>query len=213
MTDAKTLAEEATKPEVFNFAEAVLDRNYPEIEVPVYLDEKKVQSLVELLRERMELEIRAAKSAKPPVEVANRMSEIQTDIESLTEDLKASEYIVKIKGIAPEDHQKLDELANEKFPPVFEESTNPITGAPTKTEVENEERDNYFVATMRQAHLVSVTAPNGAVDDDFQGEENIAKVQKTFARLPYIARFKIDEAIKEATISVDFYREIANEVF
>ncbi len=41
--EAKEAAVEATQPAVFNFAEAILDRSYPEFEVPIYLDEKKVQ--------------------------------------------------------------------------------------------------------------------------------------------------------------------------
>lgn len=213
MTDAIELATEATKPETFNFAEAILDRNYPEIKVPVYLDEKRVQVLVDLMRERGPLEEKAARSNKPPVEVAKRLGEIEELVNTITEELKASEYTVEIKGIAPEDHEDLILKARESFPVEYIEKPNPITGATVKTEVENEQRDDYLAALIRQAHLVSVTAPNGAVDADFKGDENIAKVKKTFARLPWIARYKIDEAIKEATIAVDFYREIADEVF
>lgn len=213
MTDTVSAVTEATKAETFNFAEAVLDRDYPEITVPVYLNEKKVRELVELMREREPLEIKAAKSQTPPVEIAKRLGQIETRVEEITEELKKEEYLVSLRGIAPEDHNDLIAKANEKFPIDYTEAPNPITGATVKTEVENEDRDDYLVSLVRQAHLVSVTAPNGAVDSDFKGEENVAKVQKTFARLPFIARYKIDEAIREATIQVDFYREIVDEVF
>jgi len=215
MTDAATKTVEALTPETFDFAQAVLDRDYPEIQVPVYLNEKKVQQLIDLLRERQELEIRASKTGgtKAPVDLAKRLGEIEKEHEKLTKELKAEEYIVSLKGIAPEDHDALHEAAKEIFPEEYTESTNPITGATIKTVIDSDERDEYLVATIRQAHLVSVTAPNGAVDADFKGEANIAKVKRTFARLPYIARFKIDEAIKEANIAVDFYRELADEVF
>jgi hypothetical protein len=87
---------------------------------------------------------------------------------------------------------------------------NPITGQPIKTPIDNEDRDELITMLYRQAHLVSITSPKGEVDEDFV---DIEKVRVMFARLPFVARAKVDQAIQKATIAVDFYRELTDEVF
>ena len=210
MTNVKEITIAQTTPEKFDFAAAVLDRSYPEIEVPVYLDEKSAKQLVDVQKERDELMNRIARSKDPLPAWAEQLAALDEKHEELVESLKAQEYKVFIRGIAPEESIKLEEQSYEKFPREFEETLNPITGAKVRTELENENRDAEFVTLLRQAHLVSVTSPTGAVDDDFS---NVEKVRSLFARLPLLARIKIDSAINESTVAVDFYRELVDEVF
>lgn len=210
MTDPKAAAEAALTPTTFNFAEAVLDRSYPEFSVPVYLNELAVQKMVTTSEARFELETRIARSNNPGVDLAVKLEELQGNYEQAVDALKADEYTVVVRGISPEASIKLDDLSYEAFPKEFEESTSPITGQVTKNEIPSDDRDEEFVLLLRQAHLVSVTAPNGAVDTDWSDKE---KVRAMFARLPLMARAKIDEAIQGCTIAVDFYRQLADEVF
>lgn len=207
---AHDLAVAATQPETFDFAAAVLDRSYPEVTVPVYLDERSIQKMLEVDRERKALELRIARSSAPQVEHANKLEELDNKFTELVDTLKGQEYVVHIKGIAPERTVELEEETYEKYPREFEEIAHPITGAMVKTEKDIPERNEYWALRIRSEHIVSVTAPNGAVDSDFS---DIEKMRATWARLPLVARNKIDEAINEATIAVDFYRELVDEVF
>lgn len=207
---AKAAAEAATTPTTFNFAEAVLDRSYPSITVPVYLNEKSIQRWISAVREQNALELRIANSKEPSVEQAKALEKSDTEISRLAEELRGERYIVTIRGISPEKQQQLEAKSLEEFPREFEDSVHPISGAVVKTEKSSEKRDEYFATLLRQAHLVSVTAPNGAMDTDFA---DLEKVRVTWANLPLLARAKVDEAINESTITVDFYREIADEVF
>lgn len=210
MTDPKAAAEAALTPTTFNFAEAVLDRSYPEFDVPVYLDEASVQQLVENNSERLALEERIAHTKNPGVELAKKLEKLQKKYEDAVDTLRDKRYLVKIKGMSPEEQQRLEDSTYEEFPREYEETQSPVTGAVTRTELPNEKREEAFALLLRTGHIVSVTDPSGAVDADWSDKE---KVRAMFARLPYVARVKIDEAITACTIAVDFYRELADEVF
>jgi hypothetical protein len=213
MTDVEKAAEaakKATARETFDFAAAVLDRSYPEFDVPVYLNERSIQRMLEVTKERSDLELRIAKTKNPKIEQAKRLEALDEEYEKVVESLRGERYMVKIKGISPEEQLALEEKAFEAFPREYDTAVNPITNVPVRTEIGNSKRDELFATLLRQAHLVSVTAPDGAVDTNFEDTE---KVRKLFARLPYVARAKVDEAINEATIAVDFYRELVDEVF
>jgi len=212
MTDQKAAIAAVTSPTTFDFAAAVSDRSYPTIEVPIYLNERSIQTMLDIYKERSELELRIAgmKSENVPLEFAQRMNDL-TELYDLTrEELKGEEYVVKITGISPEETEELEQKSYEAFPREFTESVNPVTGGLVKTEVDSPARDKHFATLLRQAHLVSVTAPNGAVDTNFS---DLDKVRAAFARMPMLARAKVDEAINASTILVDFYRELVDEVF
>jgi len=207
---AAALAIAATTPETFDFAAAVLDRSYPEVDVPVYLDERKVQRMLALDKERQELETKISRASNPGVEQAEALDAMTTEYDEIVDSLRGERYLVRIKGISPERTMELEDAAFEQFPKEFEDTTHPMTGAVIRTEVENDKRGELFATLLRQAHIISVTAPNGAVDTNFS---DIEKVKATWARLPLVARAKIDQAINESTIAVDYYRQLVDEVF
>lgn len=210
MTDTRALVEANTKPETFDFAAAVLDRSYPEISVPIYLDEKNIKALIDITEQRNELMTRIANTQNPDVSWAERLAEIDARHDELIASLKAQEYTVNIRGVAPEQQLELEERSYIKHPAEYQESVSPITGVAVRTEIANDDRDAEFATLIRQAHLVSVVSPTGAVDADFS---DIEKVRALFSRLPLLARLKIDTAINEATLTVDYYRELVDEVF
>lgn len=227
---ALAAAQAATTPETFDFAETVLGRSYPEFDVPVYLDEKSIQKLIETERKRSELTQRLGATpieiadptelgedgfplmTKNPaaVKLAEELEYLDLEYDELVQRLKDQRYLVRITGIAPEESIRIQDASYEAYPKEFEESEHPLSGAKIKTEKENDARDTLYAALLRQAHIVSITAPNGAKDNSFT---DIEKVIVTFQRLPLVARAKIDQAINESTIAVDFYDELADEVF
>lgn len=207
---AVAATKDATTPATFDFAAAVQDRSYPLIQVPVYLDERKIQRLLEITKEREDLEIRIAGSKKPSLEQADALVAIDDEYTKVVESLRDQRYTVTIQGIAPETAVEIEAKALEAFPRQYEESTHALTGAAIKTEIPEQKRDELHATLLRQAHIVQVEAPNGAIDADFS---DVEKVKATWARLPFVARAKVDQAINESTISVDFYRELVDEVF
>lgn len=205
------LVEESLTPTSFNFAEAVLDRDYPEIEVPIYLDERSVQKMLVLEAERSDLEVKIAKAGtNAAVEDAERFEAIDKMYNDLVHSLRSKRYVARIKGISPERMMELDALAHESFPKEFEETPHPLSGSMVSTEKESPEREDLFGLLLRREHLVSVTAPDGSVDSDWN---DLEKLKTTWGRLPLVARKKINAAIHESTIAVDYYRELADEVF
>lgn len=210
MTDPKAAAEAALTPTTFNFAEAVLDRSYPEFKVPIYLNEALIQRMVAASDKRLALEKKIAKTANPGIELANKLEALQTEYETAVDELRNEEYLAIVRGISPEEALALEDKAYEEFPAEYEEAVSPITGQVTKSEISSDKRDSEFVLLIRQAHLVSVTAPNGAVDSDWSDKE---KVRAMFARLPVMARAEIDGAINSCTIATEYYRQLADEVF
>lgn len=210
---AEKLVAESTTPDEFNFAAAVLDRAYPEIKVPIYLNEKNVLRLITAIEERDALLERVAKLGDnhPSAEDwADRLQVLDDEFTSAHDALKAEEYIVTIKGVSPEEREKIEKEAHEAFPLEYDESTHPLTGNKIKTEIPNDARDELAATLIRRAHLVSVQSPTGAIDSDFS---TVDKVRIVISGLPLIARVKIDEAIKQSTLAVDYYRELVDEVF
>ena len=208
--NAVALAEAAASQEVFDFAAAVQNRSYPEIVVPIYIDERTVQAMLDAERERNELEVQIANSPNPTVEQADRLTELDEIYSEAVKALREQKYEVRIKGISPEKAVEIEDFVFERFPREYEDETNHLTGVTKKVEIPCDERDAVFTTLLRQAHLVSVTAPNGAIDSDFENEE---KVRLTWARMPFVARTKVDQAIGEVTIAVDYYLNLVDEVF
>lgn len=211
MTTAQQLAETAIERKNFSFAEAVLGRAYPEIQVPIYLDERKAQEFVEVAIQLNALEDRLRGRAEElPLEVASQLSELTSRRDALASELKAEEYVVTIRGISGERSIQIEDAAYEAFPREYEERISPITGAAVKELKPSEKREELITTLLRQAHLKSITAPDGSVDEDFSDVDAVAA---TWSRLPYLAIVKIDEAINKSRVAVDYYEELVDEVF
>jgi hypothetical protein len=176
----------------------------------VYLNELSVQELITAREEQEDLANKVAKKSAPTEALLAQLTDAEAKIDAAVEKLKAEEYIITIQGISPERYVELENDAVEAFAREYEESVHPLTGAKIKTEIENEERDTLLSALVRREHIIKVTAPDGSVDEDFS---DIEKVKSVWNNLPLLARMKIDNAINESTIQVDFYRELVDEVF
>jgi hypothetical protein len=212
--NAQEMAQAAIKRERFSFADAVQDRGYPEVDVPIYLDEAAAHEYVSLQRERAPLEAKmiAASAQKRETEatrVAEELAKIEERIDAIREELVKSQITVKIKGVAPWRMDALQKDAFEKFPQEYTETVSPITGAKTKEEVPCPERELYFANCVRHAHIVSVTAPDGAVDDNFTVED----IAGIWSHLPIVARVKIEDALNDTVVATDYYAELVNPVF
>lgn len=210
MNDPIAAVAAVTGPTTFNFAEAVSDRSYPEIDVPVYLDERAVRELIDARNKINDLETVIAGMANPGVDQAKQLLDLQDMYELQVDALKEQRYVVRLRGIAPEKELEIERASEEAFPIEYTENVSPITGGLIRTPVESDARDEHIAMRIRQAYFVSITNPSGAVDTDFA---DLEKVRTIFRRLPLVARAKVDEAIEACTINVDYYRELVDEVF
>ena len=211
---AQEMAKTAITREKFSFAAAVNDRAYPEIDVPIYLDEAAAREFVTLQKEREVLDAKMIKAdalgqGKVASSAATAVAELEEKIDAVRDLLDRSRVVVRVRGVAPSDTDALRTEAFQAFPVEYDEVVSPITGAVTKTEKPNPERDSYYAALIRHAHIVSVTAPDGAEDSGFSVDELTA----TWSKLPIVARVKIDDAINDTVVSVDFYRDMVSPVF
>lgn len=208
--DVQTAVKAVTERATFDFGAAVSDRNYPEYDVPVYLDETKASELISITMELNELTQMASRMSNIPGELGKRVEALEARHDALVDSMKENKYIIKVKGVSPEVLRDIEEEVFEEFPIEYEENKNPVSGVITKTPIENPDRDLKEIMRIRQVHIVSVTAPDGAVDDDFS---DLDKLSTVVTRLPFMARTKLDEAINACTITVDYYRELVDEVF
>lgn len=211
MTNPAELAQSATQRGTFSFAQAVQDRNYPEVDVPVYLDEKLVQRLVDLNAELAEIDFDSSAMDRVPVEVADKYNAARDARDEVLDALRASKYTVHVKGISPERTEELENQSYEIVPKDIEETINPITGQIVKIERPSEDRDAVFSSLLRLEHIQWIEDPAGNRDDSIVN--NLEALAATWKRLPLVARVKIDEAITDTTIAVDFYRDLVDEVF
>lgn len=211
MSDPKSAVEAVTKQESFSFLSAVLDRGYPEQDVKIYLDEKKAAKLVELAEEIAVYDQRLAGGGKGKAmdDMLEKLTALTARRDELVEELKGEAFTVHIKGISPERMEQLQKDAKAQFPDEVEEAVSPITGATTRTSHPHPEYERYYSMLLRAEHIQGITSPSGAVDY-INDPETCGKV---WANLPLVARAKIDQAINDATLAVDYYRELVDEVF
>lgn len=208
---AKTLAENAAKRETFSFVDAVNDRAYPETDVAVLLNERGAQRIVEIRKELEALDFDIAREKNAAVQdgFSKEKDKLVEELDALVTQLRAETYTVKVRGISTERVEELQKQALEAFPIEYDESTSPITGATVKTEIPNDKRGRYFTTLVRHAHIVSITAPDGAVAEDM----GIEQLGDTWAKLPIAARDRIDQAINDCTLATDYYLDLVDEVF
>jgi len=159
MTDAQAIANDQSKPGVFNLVERLQNRGMPTEDVDVYLDEKLGWDLVRLEEKHVE----ARKDAEAKV--------IEAKIKRVREALQASRYVFTIQGLSNEKYDEVIALSEESFPYEYEETVNPLTGQKIREIVDSEDRDKLFNTLFLAEAVVKVTDPDGAVDDDITPEK------------------------------------------
>lgn len=207
----EALVSAATTEQTFDFAQAVMDRAYPEFDVQILLDEDHAAQYIEKRDQIEPLDIAIAKAADPKRKKAliAEQQKIVAEVDELHGEMRKQMYTVHIKGISTERVEEIQNEALEQFPIEHEESVSPITGATNRVEIPSEKRERYFTTLLRHAHVVSITSPSGARSRALTVDEFGA----SWARMPLAARNQIDRAINKASMTVDYYRDVVDEVF
>lgn len=154
MTDPREIAEEQSKPGKFSLIDRLQNRGLPSEDVDIYLDEKLGWDLIRLEEKH--------NSAKKDSEVR----EIEAKIKRVRRELQDSRYVFRVQGMTSERYDELIEKAYTSHPKEEAEQLNPLTGEKTMVEVPSEERDKLLNHLILEESIVSVTDPDGNVDDN-----------------------------------------------
>lgn len=159
MTDAQTIANEQSKPGVFNLVERLQNRGMPTEDVDVYLDERLGWDLLRL--EEKHNNTKNVAEAKI----------IEGKIKRVKEQLAESRYVFTLQGVTNEGYQAVIDRAAESFPYEYEERVNPLTAEKTKVLIENDERDTLFNTLFLAEVITKVSDPDGDEDADITPEK------------------------------------------
>lgn len=193
----------------FSFIDAVSNRGYPEIEVPIYLDESKAAQLINLNNEIYLADQQSSKSTVKIQSKADKFENLIKERDELVEELRANKYVVTIRGIDSDAYDKIEKASEEAFPIEYIETQSPITGATIKTQVDSLPRTEWMLNHIRHAHIKSIADPSGAVDSGFP----VDAMEVIWAKLPIQAKAHIDEAIEQSQMDVNYYVQLVDEAF
>lgn len=153
MTDPKDIAVEQSKPGNFSLIERLQNRNLPEEDVDVYLDERLGWDLIRLEEKHAD----AKKDAEARA--------LEAKIEKVRKQLQESRYVFTLRGMSSERYDEIIDEVTEQYPFDYEETVNPLTGQRTKVEIPNEDRDQLFNTLFLAETIVKVQDPDGNVDE------------------------------------------------
>ncbi len=153
MTDPKDIAVEQSKPGNFSLIERLQNRNLPEEDVDVYLDERLGWDLIRLEEKHAD----AKKDAEARA--------LEAKIEKVRKQLQESRYVFTLRGMSSERYDEIIDEVTEQYPFDYEENVNPLTGQRTKVEIPNEDRDQLFNTLFLAETIVKVQDPDGNVDE------------------------------------------------
>lgn len=197
VTPEKQAALDASAKGVFSFLDRLEGRNYPKLEVPVYLDEEAALIVMELAAQRAD--------TKDPDEV----NLIDEQMLSYAPRLEASKYILHLEGISTEAYDAVIDEGNEAHPVKYETEINPLTMAKVRTPIEDEDRDHYFRVHLWAKYIRSVEAPDGSIDSNITPEWVAVFCNKA----PIVSLIAVRDAVEKLRMTTDWMDQIQNEDF
>ena len=108
---AQQLVEEAKAPGTFSIIDAITDRAYPKIDVPVYLNEQ-IAYEASLLNDKLkDLQKKSLSDS-----VSAEIEKVEGELAKLTDQLEESRYIFTIQGISEGQRQDALDECHEEYP-------------------------------------------------------------------------------------------------
>jgi hypothetical protein len=196
------MVEEAKAPGVFSILDAISDRAYPKIDVPVYLDEQTAYDAALLNEKLKDLEKKALSDS-----VSKQIEKIEEKIGLLQEKLEQSKYVFTIQGISEGQRQDALDECHEEYPIEYIDGTGLSIGK--RVEKECPERDSMFTSKLWAIQIEKIVAPNGDVQNSISFEE-VVQLKRA---LPLAAIGKINEALDKLRISTAMFMLSVDEDF
>jgi hypothetical protein len=202
------ILEQAKKPGTFNILNVLKDRAYPETDVTVYLDEKAAYLAAEM-NEKVKLALAELESGEENKELEDKLENLEESREVLISKLKDSAYTFKIVGISEGTREDVIKKCEEKYPTQYTESKNPITGEAIKSEVPDENRAEMLMNLIWQSHIVSITSPDGEVQEGISIED-ASEIRRA---LPIASSAIISQAIEKIRTATVMFMLTVDEDF
>lgn len=199
---AQELVEEAKAPGTFSILDAIADRAYPKIDVPVYLNEQ-IAYEASLLNDKLkDLQKKSLSDS-----VSAEIEKVEKELNELTEKLEESKYVFTIQGLSEGQRQDALDECHVDYPLEYIDGTGLSIGK--RVEKESPERDSMFTAKLWSMQVVKIVAPNGAVQQGISYED-IVQLKRA---LPLAAIGKINEALDKLRISTAMFMLSVDEDF
>lgn len=196
MSDEKIIEEtlelvrEAQKPGVFNLAEVIKDRGYPQKDVSIYIDGEAAFQLVEL-EDRMQ----ALSEAQKSTEDYTKLEEAAT---ALAERLQSSKLTFTMRGVG----QGVVERVTERADALYKKSSDEDEYA--------SEWFRYYVTSLVASNVVRVTDSEGNVDERVFGFDEMLEIRNN---IPAEAWGVLVNTMQKLTLATGYFKGLTDAGF
>lgn len=194
---AKAIAAEYTTEENFNFMDVLASRELPTEEVEIFLDEAagmRIQKLTESLE-----------NTRDP----DQLKVIEEQIDFQREKARRSRFVVHMRAITSDRYDEIIDAAAEEFPYEYKESRHPLTMAPIREIIPNEDRNTYFRTHYWASVIEKVVGPGGGEDANITPEW----VGVLLAKAPLVALARIGIAAENLRMVGDWMDRLQTDDF
>lgn len=182
------LVQEAQKPGVFNLADAIKGRGYPQKDVNVYIDGAAAFELVEL-EDKM-------KSLK---EDSKEYKELEEKAEELAKQVQASKLTFTMRGVGQGIVERISAQADEKFGKDTEDANDV-----------NTDWFKYYITSLVAANVVKVTDPEGNVDETLLDYDSMSEIRDN---IPAEAWGVLVNTMQKLTLATGYFKGLTDAGF
>jgi hypothetical protein len=198
-----SLVDEVTDKKTFNIIEAISNRSYPHTSVNVFLNESLAFDAAQLEEEILSLELLSDDVS------LSRVLELQEKLDNIIEELSAQKYVFHIYGISEGEREEILNATKIKYPVEYDEEKNPYTGAVTKVEKDNAERDRLFTILLWKSQIRKIVSADGSVQENLIEHD----IEQLRSALPVAAIAEINNAIEKVRASTAMFMAKVNQDF
>jgi hypothetical protein len=182
------LVQEAQKPGVFNLADVIKGRGYPQKDVSVYIDGAAAFELVEL-EDKM----------KALAEDSAEYKELEEKAEELAKVVQASKLTFTMRGVGQGVVERVSEQADEKFGK-DSENTGDV----------NTDWFKYYITSLVASNIIRVTDPEGNVDETLLDYDSMSEIRDN---IPADAWGVLVNTMQKLTLATGYFKGLTDAGF
>ena len=182
------LVQEAQKPGVFNLADVIKGRGYPQKDVNVYIDGAAAFELVEL-EDKM----------KALAEDSAEYKELEEKAEELAKVVQASKLTFTMRGVGQGVVERISEQADEKFGK-DSENTGDV----------NTDWFKYYITSLVASNIIRVTDPDGNVDETLLDYDSMSEIRDN---IPADAWGVLVNTMQKLTLATGYFKGLTDAGF
>ena len=182
------LVQEAQKPGVFNLADVIKGRGYPQKDVSVYIDGAAAFELVEL-EDKM----------KALAEDSAEYKELEEKAEELAKVVQVSKLTFTMRGVGQGIVERISEQADEKFGK-DSENTGDV----------NTDWFKYYITSLVASNIIRVTDPEGNVDETLLDYDSMSEIRDN---IPADAWGVLVNTMQKLTLATGYFKGLTDAGF